>query len=92
MDQQGNAEADTAADLGRRHQSEVLIDAMRRLLNVRDYWYPIMLDLHRFVVAIARATLNHDGRGGLVWDQGGKPKIHKLAKRVNVDLASLPVF
>ena len=27
VDQQGNVEADTAADLGRRHQSEVLIDA-----------------------------------------------------------------
>ena len=34
----GNAEADAAADLGRRHQSEVLIDAGRRLLNTRGYW------------------------------------------------------
>ena len=31
LDKQGNAEADTAADPGRRHQSEVLIDARRRL-------------------------------------------------------------
>ena len=38
VDQQGNAEADTAADLGRRHQSEVLIDA--RLLKARSHWYP----------------------------------------------------
>ena len=29
IDQQGNAEADTAADLGRRHQSEMLINAWR---------------------------------------------------------------
>ncbi len=28
-DQLGNAEADAAADLGRRHQSELLIDARR---------------------------------------------------------------
>ena len=35
LDQQGHA--DTAADLGRRHQSEVLIDARRRLLKVRGY-------------------------------------------------------
>ena len=61
VDQQGNAEADTAADLGRRHQSEVLIDARRRLLKVRGYWYPIMLDLHRFMVAVARVSVNHDG-------------------------------
>ena len=47
-DQLGNAEADAAADLGRRHQSEVLIDAGRRLLWSRGYWYPIMLDSHRF--------------------------------------------
>ena len=47
-DQLRNAEADTAADLGRRHQSEVLIDARRRLLKVRSHWYPIMLQRHRF--------------------------------------------
>ena len=48
LDQQGNAEADAAADLGRRHQSEILIDARLRLLKARSHWYPIMLDLHRF--------------------------------------------
>ena len=62
-DQLGNAEADTAADLGRRHQSEVLIAARRRLLKVRSHWYPIMLQLHRFIIAVARVTVNHDGRG-----------------------------
>ena len=68
MDQQGNAEGDTAADLGRCHQSEVLIDARRRLLQARSYWYPIMLDLHRFMIAVARVTVNHDGRGGTAPD------------------------
>ena len=95
IDQQGNVEADVAADLGRRHQTEVLIDARRRLLQGRSYWYPIMTDLHRFMIAIARVSVNHDGKGGtapdpLVWDQGSKPKVRKLAIRVNVDLASLP--
>ena len=94
LDQQGNSEADTAADLGRRHQSEVLIDARRKLLGARSHWYPVMLDLHRFMIAIARVSVNHDGRGGtapdpLVWDQGSRPKARKLAIRVNVDLASL---
>ena len=95
LDRQSNIEADTAADLGRRHQTEVLINARRRLLQARSYWYPIMADLHRFMVAIARVSVNHDGRGGtapdpLVWDQGSKPKVRKLAIRVTVDLASLP--
>ena len=62
LGQQGNAEADAAADLGRRHQSEILIDARRRLLKARSHWYPIMLDLHRFMIAIAGVSVNHDGR------------------------------
>ena len=95
LDKQGNAEADEAADRGRRHQSEILIDARRRLLGARSHGYPIMTDLHRFMIAIARVSVNHDGKGGtapdpLVWDQGSRPKVRKLAIRVNVDLASLP--
>ena len=84
LDRQGNIEADTAADLGRRHQPELLIDGRRKLLQARSYWYPIMTDLHRFMIAIARVSVNHDGKGGsapdpLVWDQGIKPKVRKLA-------------
>ena len=95
LDQQGNVEADIAVDLGRRHQTELLIDARRELLQARGYWYPIMTDLHRFMIAVARVSVNHDGKGGtapdpLVWDQESKPKVRKLAIRVNVDLASLP--
>ena len=95
VDQQGNVEADLAADLGRRHQSEILINARRKLLQARSYWYPIMTDLHRFMIAIGRVSVNPDGKGGtapdpLVWDQGSRPTVRKLAIRVNVDLASLP--
>ena len=39
-DQLGNAAADAAADLGRRHQSEMLMDGRRKLLKVRNHWYP----------------------------------------------------
>ena len=60
IDQQSNVEADIAADLGRRHQTEVLIDARRRLLQARGYWYPVVADLHRFMIAIARVSVNHD--------------------------------
>ena len=68
IDQQGNVEADIAADLCRRHQSEMLIDAGRRLLQARSYWYPVMLDLHRFMIAVARVCVNHDGKGGTAPD------------------------
>ena len=77
------------------NQSEILINARRRLLQARSYWYHIMTNLHRFMIAIARVSVNHDGKGGtaldpLVWDQGSRPKVRKLHIRVNVDLASLP--
>ena len=67
-DQVGNAEADAAADLGRCHQSDVLIDAGRRLLQARSSWYLVMLDLHRFMIAVAWVTVNHDGRSGTAPD------------------------
>ena len=63
-DKLGNAEADTAADVGRRHQTELLIDAWRKLLEVRNHWYPIIMQLHSFTVAVARVAVNHDGKGG----------------------------
>ena len=93
--QLGNAESDAASDLGRRHQSELLMDAWRSLLKVRNHCYPTMMQLHRFMIAVARVAENHDGRGGtapdpLVWDQGGGKKTRKKDARVNVDLASLP--
>ena len=45
------------------------------------------------MIAVARVSVNHEGRSGtapLVWDQGSKPKDRKHAIGVNVDLASLP--
>ena len=47
------------------------------------------------MVAIARVSVNHDGKGGsaldpLVWDQGSRRKRRKVDVRVNVDLAGLP--
>ena len=47
------------------------------------------------MVAIARVSVNHDGRVStapdpLVCDQGSRPKARRLAIRVSVDLASLP--
>ena len=74
-DKVGNAEADAVADLGRRHQSEILISARRTLLKVRNYWYPVMIQLHRFMIAVARVTVNRDGSGVL-------PLIHLYGIRV----------
>ena len=67
----------------------------RALLNARAHWYPIMLQLHRFMIAISRVAVNHDWRGGsapdpLVWDQESKRKQREADIRVHDDVASLP--
>ena len=91
----GNNGADAAADLGRLRQRDDVITARRNLLRVRRLWYPIILDLHKFMVAISRIEVNHDGFGGtapdaMVWDKGGIVKIRAPSFRLIVDNATLP--
>ena len=68
------------------------MDARRSLLT---HWHPIVQQLHRFMTAVSRVAVDHDGKGGsaadpLVWDQGGRRKVRRTDIRVNVDLPSLP--
>ena len=51
-DKEGNDAADIAADFGRLRQPQVVIDARRNLLRVKKEWYPRILTLHQFVVAV----------------------------------------
>ena len=91
----GNKGADTAADLGRLRQQDDVITGRRDFLRVRRHWYPIKLDLHKFMVAISRIEVNHDGSGGtapdaVVWDHGRLVKSRASSLRIVVDHASLP--
>ena len=91
----GNNGADAAADFGRLRQNDEVIAARRDLLRVRRFWYPIMHDLHKFMVAISRIELNHDVFGGtapdaMVWDMGGVVKTRTPSFRLIVDHATLP--
>ena len=57
-------------------------------------WYPVILDLRRFFIAISWAVVNHDGRNGtaadpLVWSAGALAKRRWLVHAVR-DRASLP--
>ena len=77
------------ADFGRLRQHDDVIS-----LRVRRFWYFIMLDLHRFFIAISRIEVNHDGFGGtapdaMVWDKGGVVKARALSFRLIVDHATL---
>ena len=75
VDRLGNDAADEAADFGRRRVCPAVIDARRNFSGVCSRWYPVILDLHRFFIAISRAVVNHDDLGGtaphpLVWSAG----------------------
>ena len=48
----GNDGADTAADFGRLRQQDDVITARRDLLRTRRHWYLIILELHKFMVAM----------------------------------------
>ena len=67
----GNDMADRAADFGRRRVDVGTLDARQHLSNTCRSWYPVIRDLHRFFIAISRAVVNEDGRGGLAPDPHG---------------------
>ena len=71
--------ADKVADFGRRRLPAEVIDARRCYLAACSDWYPLVYDLHRYFIAIARAVVNEDGYGGsaphpIVWDRERQPK------------------
>ena len=92
-DKEGNDAADVASNFGGLRHLEVAIGARRNLLRVLKEWYPRMLVLHRFMVAIAGEALNH-GDGSLVdplvWDKRSKTQVRKIDTRLIHDLACLP--
>ena len=93
-DRLGNNAADEAADFGRRRVGDSVIDSRRNLSGVCNRWYPVILDLHRFFIAISRGVVNYDGGPGtapdpLVWSAGALPKRRRLVHAVR-DRAFLP--
>ena len=87
-DKLGNDAPDEAADFGRRRVSPAVIDARRNLSGVCGRWYPVILDLHRFFIAISRAVVNHDDLGGAA-SAGAPRKRRRLVFAVR-DRAFLP--
>ena len=66
LDRLGNNRADEAADFGRRRVPWRISDARRTCSGVCPRWGPVVLGLHRFFIAIARAVVNHDGEREVV--------------------------
>ena len=86
-DKVGNEMADEAADFGRRRVREDVLGARRELARTCRIWYPVFPDLHRLFIAIARVSVNEDGRGGtapdpLCWCSGAKGKRRRVLDAV----------
>ena len=87
QDRVGDNAADEAADCGRRRVGHAVIDALRNLSGACGRWYPVVLDLRRFFIAISLVVVNQDGRDGtaadpLVWSAGAFPKRGRLVHAV----------
>ena len=94
LDRLGKNAADEAADFGRRRVGPAVIDARRNLSGFCGRWYPVILDLHRFFIAISRVVVNHDGNDGtapdpMVWSVGALPQRRRLVHAVR-NLALFP--
>ena len=57
LDRLGNNAADEAADFGRRRVGPAVLDARRNLSGVCGRWYPVTLDLHRFLLLFLEPLL-----------------------------------
>ena len=62
IDVYGNDQADSAADLGRRHVDACVIDRRRGISQACHTWYPIVYDIHRFFISVARVVVNNDDK------------------------------
>ena len=76
LDRIGNDLAHRAAHLGRCRVEGALDRDRKGYSDICKDWYPVIKELHRFFIAISRAVVNDDGRGGLapdpmVWSAGG---------------------
>ena len=94
LDRIGNDMADQAADLGRRRVGAALAGDRRGFAEACKRWYPIVLDLHGLFIAISRAVVNDDGKGGraldpMVWSAGGRQKRRRPVEAIR-DYAMLP--
>ena len=71
IDRLGNNAGDGAADFSRRRVGNAVIDVRRNLSGVCGRWNTVILDLHRFFIAISKAAVNHDGNDGTAPDSPG---------------------
>ena len=93
VDRIGSNEADVAADTGRRRVHCSITDAWRLVNGACARWYPIVQELHQFLIAIARTVVNSDLGGSLhpvVWSSAADPKRRRVNRAVPFVWAAFP--
>ena len=84
VDRIGNNEADAAAAaLGRRRVHHSVSFARGVVTRSCARWYPVVRDLHRFFMAIARSVVNDDGESAtslhpVIWSNNSNPKRRRI--------------
>ena len=63
-DRVGNNLAERVADFGNRRVSHLVVDVRRRFVSACYSWCPVVLELHRFFVVVARAAVMRMGTLG----------------------------
>ena len=86
LDKIGDDLVDGAADFGRR-VPPAIIDSERMVHSACTAWDSLILDLHRFFIAIPGEAVNRDGRGGTsihpsVWSAGHVPERGRVLQAV----------
>ena len=96
LDRLGSNAAE-AADFGRRWVDHAVVDARRNLSGVCRRWCLVIVELHRFFIAISRAVVNHDDREGTapdphVWSDGALPESCRSACSAQLCYAACSSF
>ena len=94
VDRIGNNEADASAAWGRRRVHHSVTYGGGLVTRSCARWYPIVRELHRFFIAIARSVLNDDGMSSttvhpVVWSAAADPKRTRVERGVG-NFARLP--
>ena len=81
-------QADLAAQFGRR--PDRITDARRMVADAARFWFPVVAELQRHVVAVSRIVVNHESRWATPLSGGRGEMNAKKHVRAVVCVAALP--
>ena len=66
IDKDGSHRADEPADLDRRHVGAHIMDARKMFSQTCHFVYPVVHELQRFFIAVARVFVDNDDKEGTI--------------------------